>query len=307
MKQAELAARSELQTIVAGFAAGHWQEAVGSSGTARALAEILQANGWTDGGITPDGLDRLRCALIKAGDVTRLDLPGLKPRPPAGAAGRARDHARGVRRAQDRAHDPWRPARCARAYSTTCWGASSTTTCATSRWRSSCSAITSTSSRRAGSRPWRSALLRQFSGDLQARPSTRCTCCPGRPACTRSAFPSPTPATTSIRPTSSRTPTCRAFPRWNRRTCRCWCWRIAARMEKMKGQITNSLDLAMVMAMRLAVLFHRSRSDVRMPPLEAHCSGRAFRLELDASVARRKCADGRGAERGNARVREARA
>ena len=51
-------------------------------------------------------------------------------------------------------------------------------------------------------------------------------------------------------------------------------------MEKMKGQITNSLDLAMVMAMRLAVLFHRSRSDVRMPPMEAHCSGRAFRLDL---------------------------
>ena len=52
-------------------------------------------------------------------------------------------------------------------------------------------------------------------------------------------------------------------------------------MEKMKGQISNSLDLAMVMAMRLAVLFHRSRSDVRMPALEAHCSGRAFRLQLD--------------------------
>jgi exopolyphosphatase/guanosine-5'-triphosphate,3'-diphosphate pyrophosphatase len=51
-------------------------------------------------------------------------------------------------------------------------------------------------------------------------------------------------------------------------------------MDKMKGQITNSLDLAMVMAMRLAVLFHRSRSDVRLPPLEAHCSGRAFRLDL---------------------------
>ena len=51
-------------------------------------------------------------------------------------------------------------------------------------------------------------------------------------------------------------------------------------MEKMKGQITNSLDLAMVMAMRLAVLFHRSRSDVRLPALEAHCSGRAFRLDL---------------------------
>ena len=54
-------------------------------------------------------------------------------------------------------------------------------------------------------------------------------------------------------------------------------------MEKMKGQITNSLDLAMVMAMRLAVLFYRSRTDVHLPALEAHCNGRAFRLELDAA------------------------
>jgi len=78
MKQAELAARSELQTIVAGFAAGNWKEAVGSSGSARALAEILQLNGYSDAGITPDGLDRLRAALIKAGDIERLDLKGLR-------------------------------------------------------------------------------------------------------------------------------------------------------------------------------------------------------------------------------------
>jgi len=78
MKHAELAARSELQTIIAGFANGNWQQAVGSSGSARALAEILQLNGYADAGITVDGLDRLRSAMIKAGDVERLDLKGLK-------------------------------------------------------------------------------------------------------------------------------------------------------------------------------------------------------------------------------------
>jgi exopolyphosphatase/guanosine-5'-triphosphate,3'-diphosphate pyrophosphatase len=52
-------------------------------------------------------------------------------------------------------------------------------------------------------------------------------------------------------------------------------------MEKMKGQITNSLDLAMVMALRLAVLFYRSRADTQLPALEAHCDGRAFALRLD--------------------------
>ena len=78
MKHAELAARSELQTIIAGFAGGNWQQAVGSSGSARALAEILQLNGFSESGITPDGLDRLRSAMIKAGDVERLELKGLK-------------------------------------------------------------------------------------------------------------------------------------------------------------------------------------------------------------------------------------
>ena len=78
MKQAELAARNELQTILAGYAEGNWQQAVGSSGTARALAEILRLNGYTEAGITPDGLDQLRSAMIKAGNVELLDLKGLK-------------------------------------------------------------------------------------------------------------------------------------------------------------------------------------------------------------------------------------
>jgi len=78
LKHAELAARNELQTIVSGFASGNWQQVVGSSGSARALAEILQVNGWSEAGITPDGLDRLRSAMIKAGDVERLDIKGIK-------------------------------------------------------------------------------------------------------------------------------------------------------------------------------------------------------------------------------------
>jgi exopolyphosphatase / guanosine-5'-triphosphate,3'-diphosphate pyrophosphatase len=78
MKRAELAARNELQTIVSGFANGNWQQAVGSSGSARALAEILQLNGYSESGITPEGLDRLRSAMIRAGEIDRLDLKGLR-------------------------------------------------------------------------------------------------------------------------------------------------------------------------------------------------------------------------------------
>ena len=79
MKQAELAARNELQPIVAKFSRGNWQQAVGSSGTVRALADVIRENGWGDGAITAAGLDRLRSYLVKAGDMDKVELAGLKP------------------------------------------------------------------------------------------------------------------------------------------------------------------------------------------------------------------------------------
>ncbi|MFO1206066.1 MAG: exopolyphosphatase [Burkholderiales bacterium] len=77
--KAELAARGELEVIAAEFSAGNWQQAIGSSGTARALADILQLNGWCSGDITAKGLDQLRAALLKAGDINTISLPGLRP------------------------------------------------------------------------------------------------------------------------------------------------------------------------------------------------------------------------------------
>ncbi|MBS4097865.1 MAG: exopolyphosphatase [Sulfuricella sp.] len=79
MLHAELAARTEIQLIASGFCAGHWSQAVGSSGSAKALAEILAANGFSDGGITRAGLEKLRAVLVKAGDCNRLPLAGLRP------------------------------------------------------------------------------------------------------------------------------------------------------------------------------------------------------------------------------------
>jgi exopolyphosphatase/guanosine-5'-triphosphate,3'-diphosphate pyrophosphatase len=79
MKAAELAAREELQPMARGFSRRNWQEAVGSSGTVRAIAEILQLNGFDEGSITPAGVEGLRSYLIKCGDVNRAELAGLKP------------------------------------------------------------------------------------------------------------------------------------------------------------------------------------------------------------------------------------
>ncbi|TXT22527.1 MAG: exopolyphosphatase / guanosine-5'-triphosphate 3'-diphosphate pyrophosphatase, partial [Gallionellaceae bacterium] len=77
-KQAELAARSELQTIAVEFSRGNWDVAMGSSGSARMLCDILEMSGYS-GGITRSGLEQLRVQLLKAGNVRRLELPGLKP------------------------------------------------------------------------------------------------------------------------------------------------------------------------------------------------------------------------------------
>jgi exopolyphosphatase/guanosine-5'-triphosphate,3'-diphosphate pyrophosphatase len=82
MKRAELLARSEIQTIAAGFTSSHWQEAFGSSGTARALADIINLNNFDgsgrDGDITFEGLENLREHLLKVGDVKKLELAGLR-------------------------------------------------------------------------------------------------------------------------------------------------------------------------------------------------------------------------------------
>jgi len=77
LKAAEVAARVEVERIAREFSRGNWQQAVGSSGTARALREILEQNGWSPHGISAAGLDQLRTQLVRAGHVEALDLAGL--------------------------------------------------------------------------------------------------------------------------------------------------------------------------------------------------------------------------------------
>ncbi len=77
LKAAEVAARSEVERIAREFSSKNWQQAVGSSGTARALRDMLEQNGWSERGITADGLAKLRTQLIRAGQVDSLELAGL--------------------------------------------------------------------------------------------------------------------------------------------------------------------------------------------------------------------------------------
>jgi len=78
MKAAELAARQELATMVRAYRALGWQEAVGSSGTARSIESILVANEFAEEGLTRDGLDRLRSLLIKQGAADPNRIGGLR-------------------------------------------------------------------------------------------------------------------------------------------------------------------------------------------------------------------------------------
>lgn len=78
MKDAELAARRELQSIVLQYRVTGWEEAVGSSGTAKALVDLLEMNGLSAGGITREGLDELKARLIRAGDPARLQMEGMR-------------------------------------------------------------------------------------------------------------------------------------------------------------------------------------------------------------------------------------
>lgn len=76
-EKADTAAKQELESIRQLYTSFGWDQAMGSSGTAKALGEILETNGWGSGDITLKGLQQLRKQLIKAGDVKQLNIPGL--------------------------------------------------------------------------------------------------------------------------------------------------------------------------------------------------------------------------------------
>ena len=77
-RAAQVAAGAELEEALQPFAPSCWEDALGSSGTAGAVSQLLSALGHRDGVITPDRLRMLIERCIEAGHVDRLELPGLK-------------------------------------------------------------------------------------------------------------------------------------------------------------------------------------------------------------------------------------
>jgi exopolyphosphatase/guanosine-5'-triphosphate,3'-diphosphate pyrophosphatase len=76
-RQAQTEIAVELQQFAEDYRARGWGEAIGSSGTAKAIGSVVQANGWSEQGISASSLVRLRDAILEAGSVDNLRLAGL--------------------------------------------------------------------------------------------------------------------------------------------------------------------------------------------------------------------------------------
>lgn len=79
--EAEVSAAREIQGLAQDYRRVGWAEAVATSGTAHAIADVLESNGLNPAGvsgITQEGLGKLRALILRAGSVAGLKLAGLR-------------------------------------------------------------------------------------------------------------------------------------------------------------------------------------------------------------------------------------
>ena len=92
--QASLFAEQKLEPFQRKFQRNNWDEAIGASGSLRSIAKVLQANSWSNNGITRQGLEKLVAHLNQCNHINELNLPELDPeRLPVFAGGVAIVHA----------------------------------------------------------------------------------------------------------------------------------------------------------------------------------------------------------------------
>ena len=77
--KARLAALLELEPHIERFREAGWARSIGASGTARAVGAVASANGWANGEITPAALRQIVEAHLRAGRLDAVRLDGLKP------------------------------------------------------------------------------------------------------------------------------------------------------------------------------------------------------------------------------------
>lgn len=77
--QAYTAARLEIMSIENALHRLGWDEAIGSSGTIRAIGAAIKAAGLGSGEVNAEGLAWLKRKVFKLGDIEKIDFDGLKP------------------------------------------------------------------------------------------------------------------------------------------------------------------------------------------------------------------------------------
>jgi len=75
--QAILFAEQKLEPFQRKFQRKNWDEAIGASGSLRSIAKVLQAKGWSNNGITWQGLEKLAAHLNQCNHIDELNLPEL--------------------------------------------------------------------------------------------------------------------------------------------------------------------------------------------------------------------------------------
>jgi len=77
--QATLFAEQKLEPFQRKFQSKNWDEAIGASGSLRSIAKVLQTKGWSNNGITWQGLEKLVAHLNRCDHIDELNLPELDP------------------------------------------------------------------------------------------------------------------------------------------------------------------------------------------------------------------------------------
>jgi exopolyphosphatase/guanosine-5'-triphosphate,3'-diphosphate pyrophosphatase len=77
--QATLFAEQQLEPIQKQFQRKNWDEAIGASGSLKAIDKVLQTKSWSKNGITMEGLEHLVAHINLCNHIDELNLPELDP------------------------------------------------------------------------------------------------------------------------------------------------------------------------------------------------------------------------------------
>ena len=76
-REAVIEVGAEFQQFANAYRALGWNEAIGASGTNKAIGDVCAAMKLTKGAVTAEALPQVRDRLLQAGSIAEIDLPGL--------------------------------------------------------------------------------------------------------------------------------------------------------------------------------------------------------------------------------------